>query len=71
MRRSIALEARQARTLRIALMGGAALFALGVAIRAHAQEAPSAPQQPAEQQQQRPAAQPAPPDQPPAQQAPA
>jgi opacity protein-like surface antigen/outer membrane receptor protein involved in Fe transport len=52
-------------------MGGAALFALGIAIRAHAQEAPSAPQQPAEQQQQRPAAQPAPPDQPPAQQVPA
>jgi len=72
MPRSIAVEVPRACGVRIALLGGAALFVLGIALRAHAQEAPSAPEPaPTEQQQQRPAAQPAPPEPPAAQQIPA
>src|SRR3974377_1809028 len=70
MPRSIAAEAPRACGVRIALLGGTALFVVSTALRAHAQQAPSAPQPAPAEQQQHPAAQPAPPEQPAAQQVP-
>jgi hypothetical protein len=75
MSRSVAREAQRVPAVRTALLCGVALFVLGTALGARAQQPPSASesrplqQAPAEQQQS-PSAQPAPVDQPPAQQVP-